>query len=179
MLMKDMILDAAEKRVRAKGFVAVSFRDIASDVGIKSASVHYYFPAKQDLGEALVARYAAQFKVKLDEIDQSSLRLALESYADLFAKALVLNESICLCAMMGAESIGLPENVNKRTREFFLMNKDWLEALLRAHDVHAPESQACMVVSALEGAMIVASALNDRSLFDIVANGAVQCVMAK
>ena len=39
--MKDAILDAAEKRVRHAGYSKMSFRDVAKDVGIKSASVHY------------------------------------------------------------------------------------------------------------------------------------------
>jgi len=46
--------------MRAGGFHACSFREIATDVGIKSASVHHHFPAKADLGAALVARYTAR-----------------------------------------------------------------------------------------------------------------------
>ena len=52
------LLNAAERRVRRSGYNAVSFRDLADDVGIKSASVHYHFPQKADLGVALVERYA-------------------------------------------------------------------------------------------------------------------------
>ncbi|MEC8039905.1 MAG: TetR/AcrR family transcriptional regulator, partial [Pseudomonadota bacterium] len=110
--MKEKILEAAEKRVRGVGFAEMSFRDLAKDVGIKSASVHYHFPTKPDLGEALVTRYAEQFKEELDRIDQIELGAALDAFVGLYSKALVLGESICLCAVMGAEAIGLPENVN-------------------------------------------------------------------
>jgi TetR/AcrR family transcriptional repressor of nem operon len=174
--MRDKILDAAEKRVRGGGFVAMSFRDLASDVGIKSASVHYHFPTKHDLGAALVARYADQFKVRLDEIDQSALRPALEAYTALYANALVMNESICLCAVMGAEAIGLPESVNQRTKAFFEMNRVWLETLLEAHGADAPAAHANLVVAALEGGMIIASASNARHLFDQVAKAALLCI---
>jgi len=37
-----------------RGFTAMSFRDLACDVAIKSASMDYHFPTKHDLGEALV-----------------------------------------------------------------------------------------------------------------------------
>jgi TetR/AcrR family transcriptional repressor of nem operon len=174
--MRNKILDAAEIRVRGRGFAAMSFRDLASDVGIKSASVHYHFPTKHDLGEVLVARYAEQFKARLNEIDQSMLRPALEAYVALYANALVLNESICLCAVMGAEAIGLPESVNQRTKAFFEMNTAWLETLLQAHGVGAPAAHASMVVAALEGGMIVASASSDRSLFDQVTSAAILCI---
>jgi AcrR family transcriptional regulator len=54
----EVLLDAAEKRIRKCGYNAVSFRDLAVDADIKSASVHYHFPRKEDLGLALVQRYS-------------------------------------------------------------------------------------------------------------------------
>ena len=47
------ILDIAERRMRQTGYNAVSYRDIAAEMGIKSASLHYHFPKKADLGAAL------------------------------------------------------------------------------------------------------------------------------
>lgn len=176
--MKDKILIAAEKRVRRYGFSEMSFRDLANDVGIKSASVHYHFPTKPDLGEALVIRYAEHFKAELDKIDPNDLRGALKDFVALYSNALVLNESICLCAVMGAEAIGLPENVNKRTKAFFDMNKAWLETLFAKHEVKDAGDAASLIVAALEGGMIVASSSNDRSMFEQVARMAVRSIAA-
>ncbi len=172
--MKEKILIAAEKRVRSAGFTETSFRDLANDVGIKSASVHYHFPTKPDLGEALVTRYAEQFKAELDKIGLDDLHAALDGFISLYSNAFVLNESICLCAVMGAEAIGLPENVNQRTKAFFELNKAWLEALLVKHGVGDGGDAASLIVAALEGGMIVASASNDRSLFEQVAKAAIR-----
>ena len=176
--MKEKILIEAEKRVRSAGFSEMSFRDLANDVGIKSASVHYHFPTKPDLGEALVARYAEQFKSELDKIDRNDLHTALESFVALYSNALVLNKSICLCAVMGAEAIGLPENVNQRTKAFFEMNKTWLETLFTRHGVKDASDMASLIVAALEGGMIVASSSNDRSMFEQVAQTAIRSIAA-
>src|ERR1700720_895295 len=46
---KTAILDAAERRMQIGGFGGFSFREIAADVGIKSSSVHYHFPTKENL----------------------------------------------------------------------------------------------------------------------------------
>ena len=170
--MKDKILTAAEKRVRSAGFSEMSFRDLANDVGIKSASVHYHFPTKPDLGEALVTRYADRFKAELVKIDLDDLQTALDGFVALYSDALVLNESICLCAVMGAEALGLPENVNQRTKAFFQMNKTWLVGLLTKHGVKNADDIASLIVAALEGGMIVASTSNDRALFEQVAKAA-------
>ena len=174
--MKEKILIAAEKRVRKAGYSEMSFRDLAADVGIKSASVHYHFPTKPDLGEALVRRYAEQFKAELDKIDLEDLQAALNGFVSLYSNALVLNESICLCAIMGAEAIGLPENINQRTKAFFEMNKAWLETLFTKHGIKDAANVASLIVAALEGGLIVASTLNDRSTFDQVAKAAIRGV---
>ena len=174
--MKEKILIAAEKRVRKAGYSEMSFRDLAADVGIKSASVHYHFPTKPDLGEALVRRYAEQFKAELDKIDLEDLQAALNGFVSLYSNALVLNEAICLCAVMGAEAIGLPENINQRTKAFFEMNKAWLETLFAKHGIKDAANVASLIVAALEGGMIVASTLNDRSTFDQVAKAAIRGV---
>lgn len=174
--MKDKILDAAEKRVRGAGFSAMSFRDLASDVGIKSASVHYHFPTKPDLGEALVDRYTSQFKEHLEQIDTASLQTALDSYVALYSQALVLDETICLCAIMGAEAIGLPKNVNQKTKAFFKMNRMWLLDLFQHNGVENPEDTSCLIVAALEGGMIVASSSDDRAMFDQIAKAAIRSI---
>ena len=54
---KTAIMDAAERRMQRGGFGGFSFREIAADVGIKSSSVHYHFPTKEDLSAAVIRRW--------------------------------------------------------------------------------------------------------------------------
>src|ERR1700744_3605487 len=56
--MSNAIMDAAELRIRKGGYGAFSFRELAADVGVKSSSVHYHFPTKEDLGAAVIRRYS-------------------------------------------------------------------------------------------------------------------------
>lgn len=162
--MRDKILHAAERRVRASGFAEMSFRDVATDVGVKSASVHYHFPTKADLGVAIVAEYAKRFSQALDRVDTTNALAAFDAYAALYDVALVVDEAICLCAIMGAESIGLPQPVNDQTRAFFQVNLTWLEQLFKTHTGAPQPNLARLVVTALEGAIIVASNAQDRSI---------------
>ena len=64
---REQILDAAEKRARMAGYHGFSFRDVAEDVGIKSSSVHYHFPTKGDLCEALARRYTVRAADRLGD----------------------------------------------------------------------------------------------------------------
>src|SRR5271154_5436261 len=84
------ILDVAERLVQIRGFNAFSYADVAGELGLTNAALHYHFPTKSELGEALIARYAIRFAEALVEIDESladPLR-KLDAYADLYADVL-------------------------------------------------------------------------------------------
>ena len=55
----ERILDIAERLVQTRGFNNFSYADIASELGITTASLHYHFPGKAELGQALITRYAS------------------------------------------------------------------------------------------------------------------------
>src|ERR1700681_275031 len=63
------ILDIAERLVQRRGFNGFSYADIAAEMGITKASLHYHFAGKAELGESLITRYAARFDQALEEID--------------------------------------------------------------------------------------------------------------
>ena len=87
------ILEIAERRMRLAGYNAVSYRDIAAEMGIKSASLHYHFPKKEDLGVALVQRYSAAFKKDLadrteQQVDPKKKIIAfVNSYRQAFGRS--------------------------------------------------------------------------------------------
>lgn len=61
---RQQLLDSASALVRRQGYGAVSYADLADAVGIKPASIHHHFPAKDDLGAALVEAYSLDFEVR-------------------------------------------------------------------------------------------------------------------
>jgi TetR/AcrR family transcriptional repressor of nem operon len=54
---REQIMALGRSTVQAHGYGGLSFRELAKAIGIKSASIHYHFPAKADLGAALVQAY--------------------------------------------------------------------------------------------------------------------------
>jgi len=153
----EKLLDATERRIRQNGYHAVSFRDLADELGIKSASVHYHFRRKEDLGKAVVERYSAKFFKALDSAPDP-----LAAYCDVFEQALKRDEAICLCGVLGAETRGLPDDVAAEVKRFFEANLAWLT------DHLGDAGQAALALSALEGGMMIAQSLDDHSIFDRV-----------
>jgi AcrR family transcriptional regulator len=52
-------MDLAEAHIRSAGYGGFSFRDLAAEIGIKSASVHHHFPTKATMTAAVARRYGA------------------------------------------------------------------------------------------------------------------------
>ena len=57
---------AAYKRIAERGFEGLRTRDVASDVGVNVATLHYYFPTKEKLIEAVVALAMGRFRTTLE-----------------------------------------------------------------------------------------------------------------
>ncbi|MEM8838105.1 MAG: TetR/AcrR family transcriptional regulator [Pseudomonadota bacterium] len=164
----EKIMDAAERRVRSGGYGAMSFRDLAAEIGIKSSSVHYHFPTKEALASTLVERYTARLKTYLDDemASERSTREKLAAFVDYYRKALELDHSICLCVMLGAESIELPVQIKERVQAFYETGERWLEELFEVAGKEDPRTAAAVTLASLSGAMVVASTANDREQFE-------------
>ncbi len=163
------ILEAAEIRIRRGGFEAVSYRDLAADVGIKAASVHYHFPQKALLGAAVVDRYSDKLAAVLGPVDltQSTVAEHLQRLCNGYAAAVQNDGMICLGCMLGAESKDLPDAVSAAARRFFTRLLDWIEAVLG--DRADAAALAVHVIGALQGTMILAVTLKRPELMDGVA----------
>lgn len=177
--MRDKILDAAETRMRAGGYNAMSFRDVAGDVGVKSASVHYHFPQKEDLGVALVERYSARQFAALDLAaeDASTPAERVAAMIDLHAGAFVEGKSICLCAMLSAESVGLPTRVAAAVKAFFDGSLTWLEQSFADDPRAATRAEA--VLATLQGGLLIAAVSRDAAHFERAAAGAAALATAE
>ena len=84
------ILDVAERLVQVRGFNGFSYADVAAELKITKAALHYHFAGKAELGEALVARYAARFADALAAVEARTAEAParLDAYADLYLDVL-------------------------------------------------------------------------------------------
>src|SRR5215207_1636211 len=84
------ILDVAERLVQLRGFNGFSYADVAAELSITKASLHYHFAGKAELGEAIIGRYAERFNRSLAEIETRPIdaRAKLDAYAKLYADVL-------------------------------------------------------------------------------------------
>jgi TetR/AcrR family transcriptional regulator, transcriptional repressor for nem operon len=165
----ERALDAAERLVQVRGFNGVSYADIAAELGVTKAALHYHFASKAELGEALIDRYTRRFEAALDEIDLGGgdAPSKISAYAAIYLDVL-RQQRMCLCGMLAAEYQTLPGSMQQAVVRFFDLNETWLEAVLdqgrkdgTIRDRGSSRKAAQIVIGTLEGAMLVARLHDD------------------
>lgn len=168
---REAILAAAKRTAQARGYNGLNFRDLADEVGIRAASIHYHFATKADLGAAVARRYwedtAAQLEAML--ADAPDPAACLKQYPGMFRKALGNGNRMCLCSVMAAERDDLPPAVLKEVQIFADVNVAWLRRVLVAAGFastadSAPRAQA--IFAAVAGAQLIARSRSDITLYD-------------
>ena len=171
------ILDVAERLVQLRGFNGFSYADVAAELGVTKASLHYHFPGKAELGEALIGRYASRFADALEEIDRrgGEAPAKLDAYARIYADVL-RDRRMCLCGMLAADYDTLPKPMRDAVIGFFDDNEVWLtrvlgqgedEGSLRLGGSASEAAQA--IIGGLEGALLIARPYGDVDRFQAAA----------
>jgi TetR/AcrR family transcriptional repressor of nem operon len=172
---REKILFAATKIAQAHGYNGLNFRDLAEDVGIKAASIYYYFPGKADLATAVAKRYWENAAAALETLlaESSAPASALRRYPETFRWALENENRMCLSGFMAAEYDDLPEAVKKEIQTFADVNVAWLSKVLSAAKVVSPkksEARARAIFAAVGGAQLMARSRSDITLYDALIN---------
>ena len=168
------ILDVAEQLVQVRGFNAFSYADVAGELGITKAALHYHFPGKAELGQALIDRYTSRFEQALDAIEAEPWPASakLTAYLGLYVDVLRAGR-MCLCGMLAAEYETLSTGLRDSLLHFFDDNEAWLARVLEQgrtegdlHFAGEPIDTARALISGLEGAMLVARPYADPARFE-------------
>ena len=174
------ILDAAEHFTQTRGFNAFSYKDIQIDVGVKTSSIHYYFPTKQDLASVMAERYVKRFTELLNDIDGRSINCLekLKAMAGPFFQAAEENK-FCLCGMLTSEISAMPEDAINVLRSFFEKSEHWLaNTLQKGVEIGELSDQidvrvtAAHLLAVLEGGLLISRTRTDPNYLRLVFNEA-------
>ncbi|HEV3106244.1 MAG TPA: TetR/AcrR family transcriptional regulator [Trinickia sp.] len=173
---REQILHHAITLIMLRGYNGFSYRDLSELVGVKTSSIHYYFPSKDDLVLEAVTAYSQDVLGALHAMDASLPADAkLGKYVKLFGRVLGDGDQICLCGMLAADIGSLPDTVGSALRAFFKANEGWLAKVL-AQGVREntlvvngkPEHAARTLFSALQGSVIASRLFGTKSRLDEV-----------
>ncbi len=172
------LADTFTELVMERGYNAVSYADLAKRLGIRTASIHYHFPTKSDLGMTVLRRYQDGAFSALGPLvpgEAQSYRNAFENMLIPVRSLAKMQSSSCLVGVLGAEFASLPEDLKAGVSRFFEMQQQFLTRLLdEGRDAGAfafdgdAEAMAKVIASTLQGAILIKKARGDATYMDSI-----------
>lgn len=110
---RQEILDTTIELIQKSGFDSFSYQDLSVAVGITKASIHYYFPSKEDLGLAvlnMIGQRAAMLMSMINKKDNAIEKLKLYFNAVLSSNG---SDMICPVSSLQAEYNVIPESMKQ------------------------------------------------------------------
>lgn len=161
---REEIMNAAEELLQRRGYNAFSYQHISVQLGIRNAAIHYHFPAKEDLGVALVKRYRERFRDWTVQINQQrSAWDRLQAYFKTYIDFLEAECKICPGGTLATEFEAIPEQMRQEARLLMRETFEWLVEILELgreqstlNYVGDSRHKAVEIGAALQGALQVA-----------------------
>ncbi len=129
----QQILHYAGHFLQCRGYNGFSYKDISQKIGIKNASIHHYYPKKEDLVAALIEERRMNLAMTIVQMAESkkSAREQLQYYFDYALQEFEEGKSICPPGSVIIDYEKLPEKVKEQ--EILLLDdiRDWLISVLR------------------------------------------------
>lgn len=169
------IISSAHQLILERGYSGFSYADIAEQIGIKKASIHYYFPSKANLAQQVIINYR--------NVIQDNMRL-LNSIPDpkdrvkefilFWDKCLAKNpRDICLCAILISEIPILPEEIQDEIQAHFSELKKWLISTFESYGNNKENDsieRANLLLAGIHGGMLTSRIFNDSNNFHSIKN---------
>lgn len=174
---KRAILDLAESFLQEKGFNGFSYAHIASELDVKNAAVHYHFPTKEALTEAVIQRYRDRFQLWINNSRVKDLtpKEKLDWFFNIYTSTRADHGKVCLAGSLETEFNSIPGSLRKQTEALTRELLSWLSATLsEGRDAGVfqfrgeASGKAALILSSLQGALQIARALGTAKFNEIV-----------
>jgi TetR/AcrR family transcriptional repressor of nem operon len=174
---RSKIIDLGERLLLVQGFNGFSYADIAASLGIKNAAIHYHFPAKCDLGLAIIQRARQRF-AKWGASRKTEMMAdweKLDSFFEIYRHYLTRRESVCLSGALETDFTTLPSPMQEEARGLVSDLLTWLEKFLDEGKRRGsfsfpgtPHDQAVVILAAMQGGLQMTRVMGQSAFYSAV-----------
>lgn len=165
---REKIIELGENLIRTKGYNAFSYQDISTELGIKNAAVHYYFPLKENLGASIVKTNIQRFEEMIDNMHNRGFDewQQLDAFIKIYVKS-HREQKICIVGSLGTDYNSLSETTRSELIRMTDIILNWLSNLLstgRQKNIFTfqeePQIKASIILTNLIAGLQLARILN-------------------
>jgi len=170
---REHIIRIADNLIRDRGINGFSFSDISADLGIKNASIHYYFPTKTDLCVAVIKQQEVALEALIKETEDATPIEKLEAYFSIYDRACVENK-VCLVGSLAPDLHTQDPHVETELKKVAERILVWVSGILAEgerckvfHFAGSARSRALLVITNMLASLQL-TRLTDRADFNTI-----------
>jgi AcrR family transcriptional regulator len=154
---REKILELGENLIRTKGYNAFSYQDISTELGIKNAAIHYYFPSKENLGTSIVKTNIQRFEEMIENMHSRNFDewQQLDTFIKIYIKS-HREKKLCIVGSLGPDFNTLNETIITELIKMTEIILKWLTEILtsgrdkKIFDFNdEPQNKATLIFSSL------------------------------
>jgi len=166
---KFQITEITLRYIEEKGFSAFSYDDLAKEMNVTKASIHYHFEKKGDLGIAVCERIRERLDTIFSKVNQTQTKA--EDKPLLFLSKIVQftgSNGINAISALQADFNFLPVSMQQKIKQVSQLEINYLVKLLKEskhvknlQSVKDTESLAAILLSAIKGGQLYGRTLGE------------------
>ncbi|WP_153800324.1 TetR/AcrR family transcriptional regulator [Foetidibacter luteolus] len=126
---REAIIHIADQLIRDKGFNAFSFYDISKALGIKNASIHYYFPTKTRLGVSVVKAHQAEAERLMRGVENSDPVTKLNAFLSIYTHTKAEGR-VCIVGSLATDLHTVDAEIQEELKKFVNSIIHWVTGIL-------------------------------------------------
>jgi TetR/AcrR family transcriptional regulator, transcriptional repressor for nem operon len=126
---KEDIIKLGDELIRDKGFNAFSFYDISKTLGIKNASIHYYFPTKTDLAVSVIREHIAALERVISNTAEKEPLTKLKAFLSIYTTTKA-EDRVCLVGSLSTDLHTVERRVETELKIFANKVLQWVTQIL-------------------------------------------------
>ncbi len=164
---RERLVEAAKTLIHRQGFNETSLADIARASEVPLGNVYYYFKTKDDIASAVIGERLNELKVLHQSLDslrdpKARLRKWLDTMAEHCREYAAHGCPMgSLCQELSKKHLSLAKEADRMLR----LQIKWAAKQFRELGKREPRALAHHYIATLQGAALLASTLNDCSVF--------------
>ncbi|WPU95321.1 TetR/AcrR family transcriptional regulator [Mucilaginibacter sabulilitoris] len=128
---KEKIVELGRSFIQQIGYHAFNYKQISSQLNIKNAAVHHYYPTKEDLGLAVIEKDRRDFEVMTKQVENATPMEKLEALLYNYDQYFNDNNKMCMIGTFCSSYNDVPQNIRIAATQYLNIVSKWLTNTLQ------------------------------------------------
>ena len=129
---RDKIVELGRSYIQQIGYHAFNYKQISTTLNIKNAAVHHYYPAKEDLGLAVIEKDKHDFTFMVKCVENNNPMEKLEALLQNYNQYFHDGNKLCIIGTFGSAYHDIPPRIQVAITQYLDTVITWLKQTMQS-----------------------------------------------